>query len=233
MEKKWYQKTWFMWVMLIFFLPIGLFLMWKYSAYSKKAKIIITAIFALLFIVSMSGNKSTNNTAQTNQQSSSSSSSSSSSKQKKEPPVYKCDVEGVGKVIGGISSDVGIAIYKIEEAQTLGTNQFAQAQAQGKFVVVSVVCTNKQKDAVTIDANSFKLVDKDGNEYSYSPEGQTAIQVGNGNAKGFLTKVNPGITIDLKVPFDIPKDAKDLQLKARGGMTGKSITLPLTVQLEK
>lgn len=64
----------------------------------------------------------------------------------------------------------------------LGDNPYMQKKPQGKFIVVSVVVSNEQKDAVTVDASSFKLVDKDGREYSYSTEGQMAIQVGNGNS---------------------------------------------------
>lgn len=43
---KFYQKTWFIILMLIFFFPVGLFLMWRYSTWGKVPKAIITAIFA-------------------------------------------------------------------------------------------------------------------------------------------------------------------------------------------
>lgn len=147
-------------------------------------------------------------------------------------PEYTCDIEGVGKVVGKISSNVGIAIYKVEERDVLGDNPYLQKKPQGKFVVVSIVVSNEQKDAVTVDASSFKLIDKDGREYSYSTEGQTAIQMGNGDAKGFLTKLNPGITTNFEIPYDVPKklELSNISLKARGGMTGKEISLPLVVQ---
>lgn len=62
--KKFYQKQWFMWLMLFIFAPIGLFLLWKYSDYSNKKKLIITAIFAFIFIIGVSGsNKNQSNTA--------------------------------------------------------------------------------------------------------------------------------------------------------------------------
>ena len=162
-----------------------------------------------------------------------SSSNSNNTKQEVQAePEYTCDVEGVGKVIGKVSSNVGIAIYKVEERDVLGDNPYMQKKPQGKFVVVSVVVSNEQKDAVTVDASSFKLVDKDGREYSYSTEGQMAIQVGNGDAKGFLTQLNPGITTNFEIPYDVPKklELSNITLKARGGMTGKEITLPLVVQ---
>ena len=55
MDKKWYQKTWFTILMLICFFPVGLFLMWKYTSWSKVAKIIITVVLALFCIIAAAG----------------------------------------------------------------------------------------------------------------------------------------------------------------------------------
>ena len=49
---KFYTQTWFMWGMLIVFAPIGIFLMWKFHPEMKKnLKIILTVVFAILFII--------------------------------------------------------------------------------------------------------------------------------------------------------------------------------------
>jgi hypothetical protein len=48
MEQKFYQKTWFIWLMLIFLFPVGLFLLFKYSDYSMKTKGIITVVILAL-----------------------------------------------------------------------------------------------------------------------------------------------------------------------------------------
>ena len=47
---KFYEKDWFIVLMLIVFFPVGLFLMWKYSKWHKTAKIIISVFFAVMFI---------------------------------------------------------------------------------------------------------------------------------------------------------------------------------------
>ena len=47
-DKKWYQKIGWIIALLIFFFPVGLFLMWKYTNWKKPVKGIITA-FVLLF----------------------------------------------------------------------------------------------------------------------------------------------------------------------------------------
>lgn len=56
-KAKVYTQTWFMWVMLIFFPPVGIFLMWKFnSTLEKKTKIILSIIFGLLFIILLISN---------------------------------------------------------------------------------------------------------------------------------------------------------------------------------
>lgn len=49
-KKKFYQKNWFAIFMLILFFPIGIFLLWNYSTYSKRKKIFIIGFFAIVFI---------------------------------------------------------------------------------------------------------------------------------------------------------------------------------------
>ena len=57
-SSKFYTKAWFMWVMLIFFAPVGIFLMWKFHSEMKKnTKIILTVVFAILFLaIAFGGN---------------------------------------------------------------------------------------------------------------------------------------------------------------------------------
>lgn len=50
MQDKFYKKNWFIWLMLIFISPLGLFLLFKYSNYSNRTKGIITVIILGLVI---------------------------------------------------------------------------------------------------------------------------------------------------------------------------------------
>lgn len=52
---KWYQKTWVIILFLIFFFPVGLFLMWRYSNWNKVVKGIVTGLFCILIITNISG----------------------------------------------------------------------------------------------------------------------------------------------------------------------------------
>ncbi|HDX9579836.1 TPA: DUF4352 domain-containing protein [Bacillus pseudomycoides] len=125
----------------------------------------------------------------------------------------------------GVSSDVKISVGGVETLESVG-NEITKEQAQGVFKVLEISVTNNQKDAITLDGNSFKLVDDKGREFTYSTNGQTALAIDNGGKMDFFLKqLNPGLTQEGKIVFDIPKDAQGLVLKARGGMTGKEIKL--------
>ena len=58
-KNKWYQKTSAIILLLIVFFPVGLFLMWKHSNWSKVVKIIITVIIIILALFSLLGEDKT------------------------------------------------------------------------------------------------------------------------------------------------------------------------------
>ncbi|MBL3785591.1 DUF4352 domain-containing protein [Bacillus cereus group sp. MYBK77-1] len=137
---------------------------------------------------------------------------------KKEEPKKELSKEGE-------SSKVKIAVGSVESTDSVG-GQYLSEKAQGVFKVVEISITNNQKDAITVDANSFKLVDNQDREFKYSTQAQTAFDVGNGGKSDFFLKqLNPGLTQTGKIIFDVPADAQGLVLKARGGMMGKEIKL--------
>lgn len=49
-KQKWYKKTGWIVFMLIFFFPVGLFLMWKYAKWNKFVKVAISVFFAILIL---------------------------------------------------------------------------------------------------------------------------------------------------------------------------------------
>jgi flagellar motor protein MotB len=59
-SKKFYEKTWFLWVMLIFIAPVGIFLLWKYKRFNQPVRIVLTVIFALFFIGAVASNNDDN-----------------------------------------------------------------------------------------------------------------------------------------------------------------------------
>jgi len=58
-EKKWYQKPTAVVVLLIFFFPVGIYLMWKHEVWSKTARWIISGVFAIAVIANAGKDEST------------------------------------------------------------------------------------------------------------------------------------------------------------------------------
>lgn len=52
-SKKWYQRTLWIVLLLIFFFPVGLFLMWKYAKWAKPVKIVVSALLAVSIVGTM------------------------------------------------------------------------------------------------------------------------------------------------------------------------------------
>lgn len=53
-QQKWYQKPLTGVLFLIFFFPIGLFLMWKYDLWSQTTRVIVSVFFGLLILGNLS-----------------------------------------------------------------------------------------------------------------------------------------------------------------------------------
>ena len=58
-EKKWYQKPTAVVLLLIFFFPVGLYLLWKHEVWSKTARWIISGVLALAVIANAGKDDST------------------------------------------------------------------------------------------------------------------------------------------------------------------------------
>lgn len=143
-------------------------------------------------------------------------------------PVFNTPI---GQLYAEEASNVLFTITDVSESKTVGSGYF-QESAQGKFIIVKVMVSNNQKDAITVDSNSFNLIDNQGRQFSTSVEGMTAVQISENHTKGFLTKLNPGMVIDSTFVYDVPTNLKisDFELEARGGMTGDKVKMPLAVR---
>ncbi|MEC0228714.1 DUF4352 domain-containing protein [Paenibacillus alba] len=77
------------------------------------------------------------------------------------------------------------------------------------FKVIELRVENNQKDAVTLDSNSFILIDDQNREFSGSSESLMALGVD----KTFILKeLNPGLSATGLIAFDVPKDPKGFYL---------------------
>lgn len=173
----------------------------------KKLLIGVAALIVISVISSMGEDDSTQ-TASTTPKSGESKEEAKKETKKEEKPLAN----------EGVSSDVIIKVGAVESLTEVG-NEYTKETAQGVFKIVEVSLTNNQKDAITVDANNFKLVDDQGREFTYSSDAQISFDMENsGDMEFFLKSLNPGLTLTGKIVFDIPTDAKGVVLHAKGGM---------------
>lgn len=96
------------------------------------------------------------------------------------------------------------AVGRLEERERLGQG-ILERRAQGIFLLLPVTLENKGKTtAVTFRLNFF-LVDREGNEYASSPEGQGALAMSEGATLPGFQQVQPGERLTVKIVFDVPK----------------------------
>ncbi len=88
---------------------------------------------------------------------------------------------------------------------SLGDNEFANATANGIFVVVPMTVKNNKSKTVTVNSSMVKLV-AGGKEYETDSEGEFAL-LGSGQKSFFLEDVGPDLSQDGTVVFDVPPAA--------------------------
>lgn len=143
-------------------------------------------------------------------------------------PATVMGVNGVN-YLAFTASNVDMAVIKARwQKDAIGSNPYLQKKPLGKFIIIDVFIKNNQKDAITVNGSSFKLVDNQKREFSTSHEAELALRADKGDsAKGFLTQLNPGMGTDFTFVFDVPDEINryNTKLVARGGFAGDKVEL--------
>ena len=152
-------------------------------------------------------------------------SGASAQKQQKDKKLHQETLKDGTEVTYGVVSNVRIAVVDAVEVN----HAIGNATPQGKFIVTRVLFGNDRNEAIEVIENNYRLVDKDGREYSTSFEGRTAWKLKNGY-QGINNKINPGNSNAFVYIYDVPESValQDLKMKAQGDkfMGGKTVVIP-------
>jgi uncharacterized protein (UPF0333 family) len=110
------------------------------------------------------------------------------------------------------------------------TGSFSSTKADGVFIIVKLVVQNASKEGGTVATTLMKLIDSGGREFDTSSSGTTALVMsGDDTAELFMGEINPGITKQFTLIFDVTENAKDFKLKipAATFSLGKEALLPV------
>ena len=188
--------------------------------------VVLVAIFTTIYVVKTTPHESP--ASSTTQQEQVSGERKTQAQSVNDQKLQKETLDDGTELVYGVVSDVAIGVLDVDEFQRPIGNKHISERPQGKFVGVTVLVANEQNDAITVAMSSYKLIDEKGREYDVSTSAMTAWEMSR-DGQGFLTKINPGNSAPFVFIFDVPRNAdlKNFRLRARAGMIGDSVDLPL------
>ena len=190
--------------------------------------VVLVAIFTMVFVVSSSTKGHDTAVSSTQQEQQVSGERKTQAQSVNDQKLQKETLDDGTELVYGVVSNVAIGVLDVDEFQRPIGNKHISERPQGKFVGVTVLVANEQNDAITVAMSSYKLIDEKGREYDVSTSAMTAWEMSR-DGQGFLTKINPGNSAPFVFIFDVPRNAdlKNFRLRARAGMIGDSVDLPL------
>jgi hypothetical protein len=79
------------------------------------------------------------------------------------------------------------------------TNWRGEPRPRGEWVIATMTVRNLDDESQEFVANNQKLIDSDG--HTYAADAQAAVAM---NKSSMVIKMNPGATVTMKLPFDVP-----------------------------
>ncbi len=104
-----------------------------------------------------------------------------------------------------------------------GKKSFTLSKAKGTYCVADVTVKNTGKKT-EVDLNSWKLYQ---GATEFEPDLTASIEASDVGSSGFLTELNPGLTMKSKVVYDVPPGTKPTAISVKDGMFGNGVTVSL------
>ena len=142
-------------------------------------------------------------------------------------PSTNINVEKIYKIDDRIVADkVAYTINKVDKLDFFG-NEFLNKQPAGIFYIITLTVENTDTKSKDYFYPDFKIIDSKNREFSEDRDANVYMTTNNYNSFIF-EQLQPSLSKQGSVAFDLPKDAKGLKLKIRGGLLS---TEELTVDL--
>ena len=152
----------------------------------------------------------------------------SGDEKKEEAKVEKAQI-GDTATIDDISFTVTNA-NSTQEIDDADGNEFIDpVTTSNQFIVLDATIKNGKSEAITMDASFFKLNTEDGTTYEPKQDGDLMMVIPSEKFL-FLEQINPGLSKDGMVVFEVPSDIKmeNLTLNVDAGFWGtKSASIEL------
>ena len=204
---KFYETKWFMWVTLIFFAPVGIYLLWSQKHYQKTASVILSVVFGFIFLAALAGNNKGQQTVKSGNSSEAKPSTTITSKAVE--PISTPKKEVVYKPGDTIKTDkLEAVITSIEEKSQVGSEYTKLSPSNGgTYVVVNWQYKNtSDKPIGMFSLPALKLTDKNKTQYDSDIHATSTYSVEKKTDAKVLSDLNPGITVNDAKVFEIAKE---------------------------
>ena len=205
-ESKWYDKTWLVIILCIFFFPVGLYALWQNGSISKGWKIGVTILIGLVVLSQIGkenkgGTKTTEtSTAPTEATEQTSTAPTEVTEQKTEEPQGI----GVGQVLATDYFDITVNKVGLEDRVRTG-NQFSDLKPEqgNMFLIIDASFKNTDKESrMLVDGSVW--INYNGKDYEFD-KSETVMAEGWGL---LLDQINPLTTKRTKLVYKIPAEIK-------------------------
>jgi len=120
------------------------------------------------------------------------------------PPVHNV---GDNFVVGTGEQSIRYSVQNVKTLSSVGRGNLAE-EASGIFVVVKLKVENVGKESFDLSTRVFRLIDDQDREYDVDTRAMAYVD----NAIVF-EQVNPGVTVNGTILFDVPRDQEGRQLE--------------------
>ncbi len=108
----------------------------------------------------------------------------------------------------------------------VGSNQYLTATASGQFCSLNMSVQNIGDKSQTMFADNQKLLNASGQEYSYDSTA-TIYAAPDSSKSSWYSDINPGVTVEGTIVFDIPKDQTPTVAELHDSMASNGINVSL------
>ena len=109
------------------------------------------------------------------------------------------------------------SVTKFERPKTLGKEN-QELTPHGQFIILNITMSNQARGIAQKPSEPrVHIVDEKGNSYSFSTEGQQALEKQIGNQIPIDERLELHESLETQLVFDIPKDARNLKVLIEEG----------------
>lgn len=186
---------------------------------------ILVVLIVIIAAVSGGGGEGTDNTASSGNSNSAEQAGSGNGDAGDDKGDKKTDEQAAGLNTPVRDGKFEFVITNVESGlSSVGENEFLTAEAQGQFVVVTMTVNNTSKEPKDFSPTNQKLFDTEGR--SFDPDTTAQIYLG-GSDIPVWDNINPGNTVEVKVVFDMPVDAKPASIELHDSMFSGGVKVNL------